>query len=64
MTPAELSPFQKSVAEIDMILASLDSFSAERLMQRYETASDKTAFVAALIGRVLLDAHRKRCISA
>jgi hypothetical protein len=44
---------------IDEILASPDSFSAERLMQHYETAHDKTAFVAALIGRVLLERHRR-----
>jgi hypothetical protein len=46
--------FQLSVEEIDNILASPDAFAAERLMQRYETTHDKTAFVAALIGQVLL----------
>jgi hypothetical protein len=50
--------FQLSAKEIDGILASPDSFTAQRLMQRYETASNKTAFVAALIGKVLLNRHR------
>jgi hypothetical protein len=50
--------FLLSIKVIDDILASPDSFSAERLMQRYEAANDKIAFVAALIGKVMLSRHR------
>jgi hypothetical protein len=58
MTADTVESFRLCVGEIDGILVHLDSFTAERLMQRYETASDKTAFVAALIGKVLLHQHR------
>jgi len=56
-----IDPFCEANKEIDALLAEPDSFTVVRLMQRYETAADKTAFVAALIGRVLLDCHRQRC---
>jgi hypothetical protein len=50
--------FRLSIETIDRILASPDVFTAECLLQHYETAPNKFAFVAALVGKVLLNRHR------
>jgi hypothetical protein len=49
--------FTLASKSIDEILAQIDAFTAERLMQAYES-SNKTAFVAALIGRIVLNELR------
>jgi hypothetical protein len=52
--------FRLSVKAIDDILYAPDAFSAERLMQHYDTAPDKTAFVAALIGKIVTAHYSKK----
>lgn len=44
---------------LEDILAHDDSFTVMRLMQAYETSPDKIAFVAALIGRLMMQEKRK-----
>ncbi len=54
MTKTDMrNSFRLNVESIDEIFATADSFVAQRLLQRYETATDKTAFVAALIGKAI-----------
>lgn len=43
---------------IDEIFVANDAFVAERLLQTYRASADKEAFVAALIGRLLVDSLR------
>ena len=53
-----VSPMAIHTKEIEEIMAAKDSFVVNRLMQRYRSASDKEAFVAALIGRMMVDSIR------
>jgi hypothetical protein len=51
-------PFRQCTKTIDGILARIDSFTAARLIQAYEAHPDKTAFVAVLVGQVLVGKAR------
>lgn len=51
--------FRLNVKSIDEIMTHRDSFMAERLLQCYESNHNKTAFVTALIGRLLAAELRK-----
>jgi hypothetical protein len=51
--------FLQNARMLEDILAHDDSFTVMRLMQAYETSPDKIAFVAALIGRLMMQEKRK-----
>ena len=53
-----VSPMAIHTKEIEHIMAAKDSFVVNRLMQHYRSTHDKEAFVAALIGRMMVDSLR------
>jgi hypothetical protein len=53
-------PFLIRAQEIDEILAHPDSFTANRLMQRYDIDSDKDTFVLAMIGALMTESKKAR----
>jgi len=53
------NPLLMQGQRIDEILAARDSYTANRLVTQYHTSNDKEAFIAALIGRLLLEISRR-----